>query len=704
MVADDKHQPLIGATIRIEGEERGTVSDVNGQFQIEGNTNDRLVISFVGYASDTITFSDGPLHVMLSPASGELDAITVSSGATFFDELEPRHNEIITSKELLKAACCNLSESFETNASVDVSFTDAVSGAKMIRMLGLDGRYVLINRENVPHVRGLSGRYGLGFVPGTWIQSIDVGKGAGTVVNGYESMTGQINVEFKKPENSEKLYLNTYLNSFGRMELNVNTAQEINDRLSTALLVHGNYLNTEIDRNNDGFLDIPKSRQFNVMNRYKFEGDRVMSQVGFHFMRDEKTGGQTGFDFGDNLLNSAQYGFVNNTTRMEVFGKVGLLFLEKPYKGWGFIYSATYQDIDGGFGRRDYSGEEKTIYANLINQNIIGNSFHQFKTGASLLIDDFDEVFADSAFSRTEIVPGAFYEYSFLPGDNFSLIAGFRADLHNLYGLYLTPRLHVRYQLSDPTTLRASIGKGYRTPNVIVENSAVLVSSRQLIIEEDPDPEEGWNMGGSLVNTWILGGKDLSFVIDYFYTAFENQMIYDMDRSSSQLRIYNLDGRSFAHSFQAEASYSPITDFTLKTAYKYYNVRATINGELRPLPYVSRDRFFLNASYATKYDKWKADATLQWFSKKRLPRTDDKSIEYQRDPFSPDFFLVNAQVSRGFRWGSIYLGSENLLDFRQDDPIIDPDNPFGNNFDASIVWGPIAGRVVYAGIRYQIKK
>ena len=706
VVVDRNHEPLIGATVMELGTQNGIVTDVSGNFTLKfSSQNDKLVVSYSGFLADTLTADlSQMMHIMLKENVSELEEVVVQASSTFMDDLESKHVEIITEAELTKAACCNLSESFETNASVDVSFTDAISGAKVIRMLGLDGRYVQVNRENVPNVRGLSGRYGLSYVPGTWVQSIDVGKGAGTVVNGYESMTGQINVELKKPENSEKLYLNGYANSFGRFELNTNHARDINDQWSTILLFHTNYFNNELDRNEDGFMDIPKGRQINLMNRYKFSGKNMQSQLGFTVMRDEKAGGQLGFDFGDDFHTSSRYGFQNQTTRVEVFGKTGLLFRNKPYKGWGFIYSASYLDIDGGFGGANYEGTEKTLYGNVIFQNIIGSSFHQYKTGVSILYDEFDEVYADSTFSRQEMVPGLYYEYTYSPGEKFTLLAGARTDFHNLYETYFTPRLHMRYQFSENTTLRAAIGRGYRTPNTIVENSNILVSSRQLIIEENPEPEVSWNMGGSLVTALNVGDKKLKLIADYFYTTFENQLIYDMDQNSSQLRVYNLRGKSYAHSFQLEGNYQFSDRLSTKAAYKFYDVKSTINGELRKIPYNARDRFFLNTSYATKYDKWEADATLQWFGSKRLPDTSDKLTEFQRTSSSPDFFLLNAQISRGFRWGTIYMGSENLLGFTQDNPIIDAENPFSDNFDASIVWAPVAGRMVYAGFRYKIKK
>ena len=704
-VEDESHEGLIGATVLELGTSNGITTDISGHFELKlESRKSKITVSFVGYETDTLSADfSGRTHIMLFPSASELNEVTVTSSSTFMDKLESKHVEIITTKELTKAACCNLSESFETNASVDVSFTDAVTGAKTIRMLGLDGRYVLINRENIPHVRGLSGRYGLSYVPGTWIQSIDLGKGAGTVVNGYESMTGQINVELKKPEQGDKLYLNGYGNSFGRIELNVNSAIPINEKWSIGVLFHANSFNNELDQNEDQFLDLPKSRQINVMNRYKYQGEKMVSQIGFQFMRDEKAGGQLGFDFGDDFRTTPQYGFVNNTDRFEVFGKVGLLFPRTPYRGWGFLYSASTMNIDGGYGRDNYEGNESTLYGNVIFQNIIGNSFHQYKTGVSILYDKFDEIYADSAFSRKEIVPGLYYEYSYLPSDKFTLVAGVRADFHNLYRNYFTPRLHMRFQLSENTTIRGAIGKGYRTPNTIAENSGMLVSNRTLVIQESPKPEISWNTGVSLVTSFPIGDKTLDLVSDYFYTTFNNQLIYDLDQNSNELNAYNLDGDSFANSFQIQGLMSFSEHLSLKAAYKFYDVKSTINRKLRPVPFNSRDRIFMNTSYSTKYDKWEIDYTLQWYGSKRLPDTSDKPTEFQRANTSPSYFLMNAQISRGFRWGNIYVGSENLGNFTQQNPIVDAENPFGNNFDASMTWAPIAGRMVYFGFRYKIK-
>ena len=702
---------MIGATIQVLGKNRGTVTDIKGDFQLTDVLNsDRLVFSYMGYVTDTIApIFDEPMVVILADGDESLAEVTVRGRTESVVEEAPFLNILITESELQKAACCNLSESFETNASVDVSYADAVTGTKMIQMMGLDGRYVLISREGIPNIRGLNSRLGLTFMPGTWIQSIDVGKGAGSVINGYESMTGQINVEAMKPATMDKWYLNAYLNSFGRLEMNANHAIPISDKWSSAVLFHVSQQATEMDQNEDGFMDMPKTRQVNLLNRYQYTGDQLMAQIGIHAFTSQSAGGQLGFGFKDELLTSSQYGYELDTRKAEIFGKLGMIYPNKPTQSWGLQYSLSYQDFSGGAGRRIYEGTEKTAYGNFIYQNIIDNSFHQYKTGASFLYDAFDESFnsnspngLDSTFVRAEKVPGVFFEYNFIPNDKITLVAGLRTDFHNLFGTYFTPRVHARWQFDPNWTLRASVGKGYRTPNALMENSMVWVSSRELKFLAALQPEIAWNSGISLAGSVQIKEKPLNIVADYFYTSFINQLVYDQDVSSDQLLITNLTGKSFAKSFQIEASYPFSERIEAKAAYKRYDNLMTTNGILQQVPYQSQDRFFLNAAYATKFDKWKADLTVNWFGKMRLPDTSASPMEFRLNPESPDFFLLNGQISRGFRWGSIYLGGENILNFRQSNPIVDPQNPFGSNFDASMTWGPIAGRMIYTGFRLKI--
>ncbi|WP_339867175.1 TonB-dependent receptor [uncultured Algoriphagus sp.] len=704
-------EPLIGASIKLLDKEQGSITDLDGNFYLENIVPaDRLVVTYIGYEPDTLAPVFNQIMLITLQESGEaLEGVTVRARSESVVDEAPFLNILITENELQKAACCNLSESFETNASVDVSYADAVTGTKMIQMMGLDGRYVLISREGIPNIRGLNSRLGMNFVPGTWIQSIDVGKGAGTVINGYESMTGQINVDLFKPESMDTWYLNGYLNSFGRMEINANHQIPISEKWSSGVMFHASNLSSEIDGNDDGFMDLPKARQLNFLNRYKYEGDRLMAQIGVNLFMSDNAGGQKGFDFNSDLSTSSMYGYEMDTRKAEVFGKLGMIYPDKPTQSWGFQYSLSYQDFNGGAGRRIYQGIEKTAYGNFIYQNVLGSSFHQYKTGASFLYDDFEETFdsnsltgLDTAMYRTEKVPGLFFEYNFIPNDRITVVAGARTDFHNLFGTYFTPRVHARWEFIPNWTLRGSVGKGYRTPNALMENSSVWISARELVFNAELKPEESWNTGVSVAGSFMIDDRPLGIVADYFYTDFINQLVYDRDVSSELLVINNLHRGSYANSFQIEANY-PITErLEAKAAYKHYEMMMTTNGVLQQMPLTSRDRVFANLSYATLYDKWKADMTVNWNGPMRIPNTSESPVEFQQPSESPDFFMLNAQISRGFRWGSIYLGGENILNFKQSNPIIDPENPFGQNFDASMTWGPIAGRVIYTGIRYKI--
>jgi outer membrane receptor protein involved in Fe transport len=705
-------EPLIGASIKILARQQGAITNVDGRFELDNvSKKDRLVINYIGYEPDTLApVFDQDMLIILHESGASLEGVTIHARSESVVDEAPFLSILITENELQKAACCNLSESFETNASVDVSYADAVTGTKMIQMMGLDGRYVLISREGIPNIRGLNSRQGMMFVPGTWIQSIDVGKGAGSVINGYESMTGQINVDLFKPESMDTWYLNAYLNSFGRLEINANHQIPISEKWSSGVLFHASTLSSEIDGNDDEFMDLPKARQLNFLNRYKYEGDRLMAQIGINLFMSDNAGGQKGFGFNSDLATSSMYGYEMDTRKAEIFGKLGMIYPAKPTQSWGFQYSLSYQDFNGGAGRRIYQGIEKTAYANFIYQNVLGSSFHQYKTGASFLYDDFEETFdsntpagLDTAMYRTERVPGLFLEYNYIPNERVTIVAGARTDFHNLFGTYFTPRVHARWEFVPNWTLRGSVGKGYRTPNALMENSSVWVSARRLVFNAELMPEESWNTGISVAGSLTVDEKPLTLVADYFHTNFINQLVYDSDVSSELLVINNLNKGSYANSFQIEASYPIAERFEAKAAYKHYQMMMTTNGVLQQIPLQSQDRFFMNLSYATLYDKWKADMTLNWNGPMRIPNTSESPVEFQQPSESPDFFMLNAQVSRGFRWGSIYLGGENILNFKQSNPIIDPENPFGSNFDASMTWGPIAGRVIYTGIRYKIK-
>jgi outer membrane receptor for ferrienterochelin and colicins len=707
---DGQSQALIGASVRWRDTQAGATTDTEGRFKLARKTGQMyLIVSMLGYRSDTLhVMRDDFLTVILRPDNTALDEVSVRAGSTVLDRLNPIQTEIITTKALAKAACCNLSESFETNASVSVSYTDAITGAKQIQMLGLAGNYVQINTENIPNIRGLNTTYGLSYIPGTWVSSIDVSKGAGSVVNGYESMTGSINVELRKPDLSEKWYVNSYVNSQGRGELNLHFAQKLNSRWSTAVLSHGSFLQTNLDLNQDSFLDLPKYAQANVLNRWRYEDKHWMVQLGGKFLYENRLGGQVGFDPTTDRGRGRVYGFGNLTRRYEFFGKTARLFPEKPYQGLGLIVNASQHESNAYFGSRNYTGIQRNIYTNLIYQNILGDTRHTYRTGASFVVDNFQERFIDSTFSRRELVPGFFAEYTYAYPEKLTIVLGGRVDFHNLYGTRFTPRAHVLAHLDEQMSLRLSAGKGWRVPNGIAENFGMLIGARHIQTREAIRPEESWNYGLSLSREFWLNGQKGTLVLDGYRTDFNNQLILDME-SADHAYFYNLPGRSFANSWQAEVNYSPVKRMELKLAYRYFDVRndvRTPRGELVLLSkqFINQDRLLINLGYATRFDKWKFDFTWQWNGRRRIPDASEGHLHSVLSPsvLAPAFSNINAQITRGFKHWELYVGGENLNNFTQANPILSADNPFGPNFDAAMVWGPVIGRMVYMGMRWKM--
>ncbi len=707
-------KPLAGASAVWLGTGHGVVTDNAGLFSIAAHSgNNRLVVSYTGYGADTITVANaGELKIILA-SQKQLKEVTVVSRQrnTYTSAATPIRTQTMTGNELLKAACCNLSESFETNPSVDVSYNDAVTGSKQIQLLGLSGNYTQLTVENLPGPRGIATPLGLNAVAGPWIESIQLTKGTGSVANGYESIAGQINVELKKPENSEKLLANVYVNDFGKTDVNLNLSHKISKKWSAGLLLHDNfYKNSKLDFNNDGFRDLPTGNTFSMVNRYKFDNNKgLMAQFGFKIFNDDLTGGETAFDPARDKNSTSHYGLGINTQRYEGFAKIGYIFPEKKYKSIGLQLAAVSNKEDAYFGLTKYNATQKTLYANLIYQSIINNTKHKFRAGASYMHDGYDETFKLANYFRTENVPGVFGEYTFTPNEKFSAVAGVRADHNSLYGFFVTPRLNLRYQPFTATTIRISAGRGQRTANIFAENTGVFVSSRQMSIVNAAagkayglDPEIAWNKGISIDQKFKLFGNDGLFSVDYFRNDFTNQVVVDME-AAQQIKFYNLQGRSFSNSIQAELNLEPLKKFEVRLAYRWFDVQTTYNGELKERPLIAKNRAFANLAYAI--NGFKFDYTVTYNGKKRLPAS-VTGHPYHMGEYSPSYFLMNAQVSKTF--GSkhpfdIYAGVENLTNYFQMETILGAAQPFGPYFDAAMIWGPVNGRMFYGGLRFKIK-
>ena len=724
-VVDEANLPLMGAEVYWNGTQIGVSTDDNGTFTLKRTeSSNTLVISYIGYKTKTIKVTNSEaLHIQLEPQSAlEEVVVTQKRANTMKSQWQVANLHTMSSGELLKAACCNLSESFSTNPSIDVNFSDAVTGNKQIKMLGLTSPYILMAEENIPAMRGASQAYGLSFVPGTWIESIQITKGAGSVINGYESISGQINYEIEKPINARPFFLNLYTSEDSRYELNAHTKVKLSDKWATSLLAHGNVRQRKSDHNHDGFIDNPIGNQINLLNRWQYSNAEKgwVSFVNLNYMKDERQAGQIDYNPLTDKGTTNAWGSEVNSERFTLSNKTGYVFPDTPYKSIGLQNSFQSHRQDSYFGLNSYDIHQKSWYGNLIYNSIIGNTQHKFATGLSGTYDDYNEQLTTSAlagdFSRIDRSVGAFFEYTYDNSSNFSFVAGIRADSHNNLGNFITPRFHLRYNPWKQATFRLSAGRGKRAANVIAENQQLLASSRQLhIIGGDGgklyglNPEIAWNYGASFLQTFKIWGKNAELSVDFYRTHFDNQVVVDLDHSPQQALFYNLDGKSFANSLQAEVSISPAKGLDFKAAYKYYDVQTQFTKGQLEKTLTPKHRWFANIAYETadtqenNHSQWKFDVTFNWLGEQRLPTTATNPLPYRLSDYAPSFATLNAQITRVFsKKFEVYVGGENITNYKQANGILAADAPFGAYFDSTMQYAPAFGQMYYAGLRFKL--
>ena len=608
---------------------------------------------------------------------------------------------LLTQSELFKAACCNLGESFTTNPSVDVSYNDAATGAKEIKLLGLSGKYVQMLTENMPNFRGAAIPYSLGYVPGTWLKSIQVSKGNASVKNGYEAMTGQINVQYLQPEDDQALHVNLYGNTMSRVEANVDGNVHLSKGLSTEVLGHYEDNLKEHDANKDGFIDDPQTRQFNLQNRWFGKAGNYIFHGGLSLLDEKRESGQTNHSGVLSHQEEPLYRINVNTHRYEGYMKHAFILDADHGTNIAWMSSASMHLMDADYGRKAYSVNEKNVYSQLMFETNFTPE-HNLALGASFNHDYLGQTYLSQPVKEKENVVGAYAQYTFNLHEHFVAMAGLRVDHSSEYGTFFTPRFHIKWQVNDILGLRASVGKGYRTVHALAENNYLMASGRQLVIDK-LDQEDAWNYGLSAALNIPIARKTLRVNAEYYYTHFGHQAIIDYDSDPTKITITNLNGKSYSHTFQVDASYDLFRGMTVTAAYRYNDVKTTYGGELLRKPLTSKYKGLLTASYKTPLGLWQFDATLALNGGGRMPKpytTTDGTPSWKED--YPAFAQVNAQITRWFRKFSVYVGGENLTGYKQKNPIINASHPWSDTFDPTLVWGPMEGARAYIGIRYKL--
>ena len=690
--------PIAGVNVYWMQTNIGIVTNEQGEFELVENENStKIVFSNVAYQSDTLIVTDkSKFQTIVLNDLIQLSEVSVvgTNKGTIKLKSVMFNTEKITAAELCKAACCNLSESFETNPSVDVSYSDAATGAKQIKLLGLPGTYVQMLTENIPNLRGISAPYGMGFIPGPWMESIQVSKGAASVVNGYEAITGQINVEFKKPQLSEIVAFNLFTSDAGRVESNLNASVKLNSKLSTGIFLHASDEFISLDENRDNYMDMPMVKQTNFINRWYYKNKNYVSQAFIRALSETRHGGQI----------NGNYKIGIESERVEFFLKNGYVINPETATSVALILSGSTHNQLSEYGLKSYSGKQNSLFSNLIFQTQWTKS-HSLTAGLNATMDQYKETLPHisvNPFLKNEIVTGIYGEYTYNHTDKLKIMGGLRADYNSLFGTLITPRVHFKYSVTDNVLVRASVGKGYRSPNIFAEYNNLLAGNRSLVIAPDLKMENAWNYGVSSMFDLDIAEKEITLSAEWYYTHFNQQVVADMDSDPHKVMFSNLDGTSFSHSLQVEASSEILKGLSVNLAHRLNIVKTTIAGILRDKPLTSKSKSLLTLSYQTPLKKWQFDYTAQINGGGRLPDPDSMNPMWEKT-YKP-YTVMNGQITKYFRTWSVYVGGENLTNFVQKNPIIDVADPGSADFDASMVWGPLHGRKLYVGFRWALNR
>lgn len=719
-VINDKKEPLIGASVYWLGETIGTSTGEKGEFEIstQNISNKTLVARYLGHISDTIEVRTQSFVLFNLTATKTLNAVVVQGqrDGVIISNMDPIKTEIITQTELKKAACCDLAGCFETQTTVQPQTTNVITNSKELRILGLSGVYNQVLIDGLPMIQGLSYTYGISGIPGTLVGSINVSKGANSVLQGYEGISGQINVETKEPDKTDKLLLNVYMNSFLEKHLNANytfSGKKWNNLFGFSTVQPAG----KFDRDKDDFLDLPQLTRYMVVNKWKYGSEKdwgFSTRIGLRFLNEQRIGGQTFYDSERDKGTQNAYGQTVNINQPEIWTKTAYRFNDQHRIALNI--SSFHQDQKSYFGTTKYDAQQTNMYGNL-QYELTYSQKHSLKTGISFryLTINEDIAFSDTSLKRTyagnynrlEYIPGVFVENSMsFFNDKLTWIAGIRGDQHNQFGFTLTPRTLLKYDATPNTIFRANIGTGWRTVNFFSENIGLLASSRNIVFEEPLRPERATNFGINFTQKFETKDKNLSgyFSSDFYRTDFQNQIFPDYDSDPTKASIKNFTGTSASNGFQAELNLKFWGRFAVKTGYNYLDVYRQIGETKTVLPFNPKHKLLATFGYNPLNNKFHFDMNIHWFGEQRLPNTMSNPVEYQRPDFSKPYYLLNMQFTYNFKKLEVYVGCENVFNFRQKQPIISWQNPFGPNFDTSSVWGPTRGREFYIGARFKLSK
>lgn len=718
-------QPLAFSNVYLENSTTGTITNENGIFKL---TNLKpgsytLVASFTGYGTSKkrVQITNKNLQIKFNLVEdNSLQEVIITGTLKAVSRLEsPVPVEVYSTTFLKKNPTPSVFEALNNVNGVRPQLNCNVCNTGDIHINGLEGPYTLVMIDGMPIVSGLSTVYGLSGIPNSLIEQIEIVKGPASSLYGSEALGGLINIITKLPENAPLFFAESFGTSWG--EINFDLGVKANVGKNATVLVGANYFKYDqlIDNNNDNFTDLTNQDRISLFQKWNFKrrNKRNFSLAGRYFYED-RWGGELqwnkSFRGGDEVYGESIY-----TSRFEIFGNYQLPLSEKI----DFQFSYSDHDQNSVYGNTPYLAKQRIGFGQFIWDKKIKS--HDLLLGAAIRYNYYNDNTTATILADETAIPSLFVQDEIGFNNKQSLLLGMRYDYNSRHGNIFTPRIAYRFKPTDDDIIRLNAGTGFRVVNLFTEEHAALTGAREVIIKDELNPEESYNITlNYLKKLYLKNGMYFTIDTSAWYTYFANAIIPDYDTNPNQIIYDNLDGfsQSSGLSFNIDAVFG--SGIRASIGATYQDVSKTENGIKTPQILTEKYSGVWSFSYKHYGTNLTFDYTGSLYGPMRLPLLGELD---PRSEYSPVWSIQNIQITYdGIDRFEMYGGIKNLLDWtpnkgnpfiiaRSDDPfdqnvVFDTngnaiptlDNPYALTFDPSYVYGPNQGIRLFFGIRYAL--
>ena len=689
--------PIPFASISVKGQSIGTASNADGFFEI----NDikagsyELVFSAIGFnklkKNISIQAGKNTLDIILEPSSYDIEQVVVTGTMKeTFLSTSPVKVDVVTQKFLKKVATSNVMEVIENVNGVQKQINCGVCGTNDIHINGMEGPYTLVLINGMPVMSSLSTVYGFNGIPTSLIKQIEIIKGPSSTLYGTEAVAGVINILTKEPLDVSTIELESFITS--HFEKNIDFAYAPKMK-KVDVLLSGNYFKMDnfLDDNKDNFTDIPFSERLSLFNQWNFKRkSRKKFSLSAKYFQEDRSGGVK--EWNENLRgNDSIYGESIYTDRIELAASYELPMDEDVR----IDASYNYHHQDSYYGNTKYEAFQNIYFANLIWNKSIGHN-HDFISGLSYRYQTFmDSTLAN--INERKFIPAFFVQDEITLNRKWTSLLGIRTDYHDEHRFIFSPRMNLKFKPKTYTTFRLNAGTGFRLVNLFTEDHAFLTGSREVLVVEDLKPEESYNINLNANHIFSLGRSTGTIDIDAFYTYFTNKITPDYDVNSNQIIYANLDGFSVSRGLAFNIQQNFEIPLSIKAGGTFLDVYSVYDNNIRENELFAPS---FTGVFSLSYNWDKINTSIDWIAKVTSPMSlPTFPYPFERVEESPWFSQHHLQIKKVFSESlTAFIGVKNVFNYTQESPLVDWQNPFGDDFDTSYAYGPLQSRRFLFGL------